>query len=578
MNKNIFYVGIAVVVGLFGGWLIFGGSNVDSRANADNSNLPDSHDNSGETAEELWTCSMHPQIMRPEPGACPICGMDLIPAESSAEGLAMNEIKMTKNAMALANIQTSIVGNSKAESGGVISLSGKITENVDETATQPAHFDGRVEKLFVRSLGEKVSMGQRVATVYSPSLVAAHQELITAYRIKESQPQLYQAVRNKFNNWKIHGDVLDNIERTGKVVEQFPIYSHVSGVVTDITVNEGAHIMDGMPIFKVSNLSSVWAEFDAYENQIAQFKKGQNIKIVSNAYPNKTFDASISFIDPVLNTQTRTVTIRAVLKNQEGIFKPGMFVTGKIESNSERSSGQLSIPSSAVLWTGERSLVYLKTNPNEPVFEMREVILGNRSGDIFTIASGLEDGDEIVTNGTFTVDAAAQLQGKKSMMNQGSGEGDKPMSEMRMDLSKNTQDAFRKSMISYLDMKDAFVDGNAKKVATFAIATSEKVAKIPESEQGKMEKSHISKIKQMLTAIAESDAIEKQRNHFVVLNQNMVPIVINIEDMEPKVFIQKCPMANNNRGAFWISADEEIRNPYYGEQMMTCGSVVNTVH
>lgn len=578
MNKNILYISIAVALGLLAGYLIFGGSGTDATTINDNPNRSDGHDHSGETAEEMWTCSMHPQIMQPEPGDCPICGMDLIPVASSAEGLAMNEIKMTKNAMALANIQTSIVGNSKAESGGVISLSGKITEDIDETATQPAHFDGRIEKLFVKSLGEKVSMGQRVATVYSPTLVAAQQELITAYRIKESQPQLYKAVRNKFKNWKIHGDILDNIERTGKVVEQFPIYSHVSGVVTDITVNEGAHIMDGAPIFKVSNLNSVWAEFDAYENQIAQFKKGQNIEIVSNAYPNKVFDATVSFIDPVLNTQTRTVTIRAVLNNKEGIFKPGMFVTGKIQSKSEDSSKQLSIPASAVLWTGERSLVYLKANPNEPIFEMREITLGARNGDTFVVVSGLQDGDEIVTNGTFTVDAAAQLQGKKSMMNQGNGEDDKTMSEMRIELSKNTQVAFKKSIPSYLDMKDAFVDGDSKKVSSFAKATLEKIEAVPETELGKMEKSHFSKIKKRLTAIAVNDAIENQRDNFVVLNENMVPIVMNIDDMDPKVFIQKCPMANNNRGAFWISADEEIRNPYYGEKMMTCGSVIDAIN
>ncbi|SDE14700.1 membrane fusion protein, Cu(I)/Ag(I) efflux system [Pricia antarctica] len=577
MNKNILYIGIAVVVGLLAGYFIFGSSGNDSMADKDSPNRSDIHDHSGETAEEMWTCSMHPQIMRSEPGDCPICGMELIPVESGGEGMAMNEIKMTKNAMALANIQTTVVGSSTPEADGMIWLSGKITENKDEAATQPAHFDGRVENLFVKSLGEKVSMGQRVATVYSPSLVAAQQELITAYRIKESQPQLYTAVRNKFKNWRIHGEVLDNIERTGKVLEQFPIYSHVSGVVTDITVSEGAHIMDGAPIFKVSNLNSVWAEFDAYENQIAELKKGQRIKIVSNAYPNAAFDATVSFIDPVLNTQTRTVTIRALLNNKEGIFKPGMFVTGKIESKSEDSSKQLNIPASAVLWTGERSLVYLKTNPNEPIFEMREVTLGARNGDTFVVASGLQDGDEIVTNGTFTVDAAAQLQGKKSMMNPGSDEDDKTMSEMRMELSKNTQDVFKKSVPSYLDMKDAFVDGDSKKVSRFAKATLEKIEAVPETELGKMEKSHFSKIKKRLAAIAENDAIENQRDNFVVLNENMVPIVMNIDDMDPKVFIQKCPMANNNRGAFWISADEEIRNPYYGVQMMTCGSIIDSV-
>ena len=424
MNKNILYIGIAVLLGLLAGWLIFGTSTKDSNATKVMSGKENGHDHSSETSPEMWTCSMHPQIMQPESGDCPICGMDLIPAESSVEGLALNEIKMTKNAMALANIQTTIVGNEMADSEGVISLSGKITENKDETATQPAHFDGRVEQLYVNSLGEKVNRGQKVASIYSPELVAAQQELITTFRLKESQPQLYNAVRNKFKNWRIHGEILDKIESSGEVIQRFPIYSHFSGVVTEIMVNEGAHVMDGMSIFKVSNLSSVWAEFDAYENQISQFKKGQKIKIVTNAYPNKEFDATISFIDPVLNTQTRTVTVRATLKNKEGVFKPGMFLKGKVQGNPENSSEQMTIPASSVMWTGERSLVYVKTNPNEPVFEMREVTLGNRNGETFVVVSGLQNGDEIVTNGTFTVDAAAQLQGKKSMMN---NEGGKTM-------------------------------------------------------------------------------------------------------------------------------------------------------
>ncbi len=510
MNKNTIYITIALLVGLLAGYLIFGSSYTNGAAVKDTSDMSGSHDHSGETAEQMWTCSMHPQIMLPEPGDCPICGMDLIPAEAGADGLAMNEIKMSKNAMALANIRTTIVGNEMADSEAIISLSGKITENRDETATQPAHFDGRVEQLYVKSLGEKVYRGQKVATIYSPALVAAQQELITTSKLKESQPQLYNAVRNKFRNWMIHGDVLDKIERTGEVVEQFPIYSHVSGIVTDISVNEGAHIMDGMPIFKVSNLNSVWAEFDAYENQISQFKKGQKIKVVSNAYPNKEFDARVSFIDPVLNTRTRTVTVRAELNNKEGLFKPGMFVTGQVESKSNSSrSNQLKIPASAVLWTGERSLVYVKTNSNEPLFQMQEVTLGNRNGDTYTVISGLEDGDEIVSHGTFTVDAAAQLQGKKSMMNQGFDEDEPKMPEMKIELSEAAQDAFGKSLNPYLKMKEAFVDSDAQSVSTFAKATLNEILSIPESELGKMEKSHLSKIKKMLTAITEKDDIRK---------------------------------------------------------------------
>lgn len=530
MNKNILYIGIAVIVGLLAGYLIFGGKSEESIAVKNVSTMSDSHDHSGETAEQMWTCSMHPQIMLPEPGDCPICGMDLIPAESGGEGLAMNEIKMSKNAMALANVRTTIVGNEMTDNEGMISLSGKIKTNEEENAFQASYFDGRIEQLNINYEGQEVRRGQLLATIYAPNLVAAQQELITAASLKDSQPLLYKAVRNKLKLWKLSESQINSIEESGKVRENFPIYATVSGTVSEKMASEGDYIKQGQPIVKVSNLKSVWAEFDAYENQISEFKKGQKIKVTTNAYPNKEFDATVSFIGPVLNTQTRTVTVRAELNNNEGIFKPGMFVSGKIKGKSNGS----------------------KTNPNEPVFEMKEVTLGNRNGDTFTLVSGLLEGDEIVTNGTFTVDAAAQLQGKKSMMNQGNSEDDTKMPEMKMELSKTVQDVFIKSIKPYLKMKDAFVDSDTKKASSFAKATLEEIQSITESELGKMEKLHVSKIKRMLSAIVENDDIENQRSHFVVLNQNLIPIVMNIDSIDPKVFIQKCPMANNYKGAFWI--------------------------
>lgn len=364
---------------------------------------------------------MHPQIMQPEAGDCPICGMDLIPAETSAEGLLADQFKLTKNAMALANIETTIVGQSNADNNDGITLSGKVVINDDETAIQPAHFNGRIEKLYVTSLGEKVSRGQAVAKIYSPELIAAQQELITAYKLRASQPQLYKAVQTKFKNWKVHGPQLDEVVKTGNVKTSFTIYSHVSGVVTEIAVSDGAHIMDGKPIFKVSNLNTVWANFDVYENQISLFKKGQDIKVVTKAYPNKVFNAKVSYIDPILNSQTRTVTLRAVLSNKDNVFKPGMFVEGKIETGTETTKQVVVVPASAVLWTGKRSVVYTKATSKEPVFEMKEIELGSKIGANYEVVSGLNNGDEVVTNGAFTVDAAAQLQGKKSMMNKSGG-------------------------------------------------------------------------------------------------------------------------------------------------------------
>ncbi|MBC6999383.1 efflux RND transporter periplasmic adaptor subunit [Cytophaga sp. FL35] len=568
MKKNIIYITIAVLVGLLGGWLIFGGSSEES--------MTDNHDHSAEAEGQMWTCSMHPQIMQPEPGDCPICGMDLIPAESGADGLAMNEIKMTKNAMALADIQTSIVGNASVDDENMISLSGKIKMNEEENAVQASYFDGRIERLNVNFEGQEVRKGQLLATIYAPNLIAAQQELITAASLKESQPSLYKAVRNKLKLWKLSDTQINSIEESGTIKENFPIYATVSGTVSEKMAAEGDYVKQGQPIVKVSNLNSVWAEFDAYENQISEFKKGQKISVTTNAYPNKEFDATISFIDPVLNTQTRTVTVRANLKNSNGLLKPGMFVTGKVEGTTANTVSNLTIPASAVMWTGERSLVYIKTNPNKPVFEMREVTLGNRNGDMFTVTSGLENGDEIVTNGTFTVDAAAQLQGKKSMMNQSTQE-EKEMMAMEMSLSTSFQGQFVKALPSYLELKDALVAGDAEKVSTFATTTSEEMKAIPQNDLDKMLKTHLSKSIEMLDAIASNSDLENQRSHFVILNENLVAIAMNLEGVDDTLYVQKCPMANNNKGAVWLSTKEEIRNPYYGDAMLTCGSVIDSV-
>ncbi|QJP34765.1 efflux RND transporter periplasmic adaptor subunit [Nonlabens sp. Ci31] len=579
MNKNILYIGIAVIIGLLAGWLIFGSNSIDTPSSKDLSDMSDSHDHAGESAEQMWTCSMHPQIMKSEPGDCPICGMELIPAESSAEGLAANEIKMTKNAMALANIQTTTVGSGAAsDDEGMISLSGKIAANEENNSVQASYFDGRLEKLNVSYEGQQVSRGQLLATIYAPQLVAAQQELITAASLKESQPELYQAVRNKLKNWKLSESQINTIESSGKVRDNYPVYATVSGTVVLVMAAEGDYLKQGQPILKVTNLNSVWAEFDAYESQLSNLKEGQQIKVTTNAYANKEFDATVSFIDPMLNNATRTLTVRATLKNTEGIFKPGMFVTGKLKGETNRNEESLTVPASAVMWTGERSLVYIKTSLNEPVFEMREVRIGNRSGENYTITAGLQNGDEIVTNGTFTVDAAAQLQGKKSMMNQGKEELiEMPMSEMKMKFSESFQKDFKKVLQSYLQMKDAFVVSDSEQVSAFAKATSKSLKSITIGSLGKMEQSHIKKSIEMLDAIAKNEDLENQRDHFVILNENMVVIAMNVKGATP-VYVQKCPMANNNKGAVWLSTEKDIKNPYYGDAMLTCGSVIEEIN
>lgn len=598
MNKNIIYIGVALIVGLLGGFLLFGGGSSDKANNA-----KDSHEHAEEiAAKQMWTCSMHPQIMQPEPGDCPICGMDLIPAESGADGLNANEIKMTDNAMALANIQTSLVGQGQMGNNS-LKLSGKIKANEESNAVQVTYFGGRIEKLYVNSTGERVGAGQRLATIYSPELVAAQQELLTASSLKESQPELYKAVRNKLKLWKLSEKQINAIETAGKVQENFPIFATVSGTVTMKMVEEGDYLKQGQPLYKIANLNTVWAEFDAYENQIASLKKGQTIKVTTNAYRNEVFDAKVSFIDPLLNSATRTVVVRAVLQNKKDLFKPGMFVEGIIEGVQTSTENNVSVPSTAVMWTGERSVVYVKTNPNEAIFEMREVLLGNATGDSYTILEGLKNGDEVVTNGTFTVDAAAQLQGKKSMMNASGGktmtghEGHLGMQEdsseenvdktnhsqmkERIAVSNKFQNQLKQVFDDYILLKDALVNDDAKgtKQAGKQIDQSLKKVdmKLLSDEEAHNHWMTIQKeLKTSANAIENSSDIATQRGHFKHLSAHMISSV-QLFGVNENVYIQFCPMADNNKGAYWISLEKEVRNPYYGEAMKTCGEVKATL-
>jgi Cu(I)/Ag(I) efflux system membrane fusion protein len=586
MRKYRFYLG-TLLVGLFLGWFLFG--------NLSSTNTVHEHTEIA-NKNERWTCSMHPQILREAPGDCPICGMDLIPAETGADGLLADQFKLTANAMALANIQTSIVGSGKAEDN-MIQLSGKIAENETMNAVQVSYFSGRIETLAIGFIGEEVFKGQLLATIYSPELYAAQQELITAVSLKDTKPALYKAVRTKLKLWKLSEDQINKIEMSGKIQENFPIYATVSGTVSEKLVAEGAAIQKGQPLFKIANLDTVWASFDLYENQINRFKKGQEITITTNTASNNFYKSKVDFIDPILNTSTRTVTLRAVLPNKGGMFKPGMFVEGQVKAKNSGTLEVITIPSSAILWTGKRSIVYLKPTLNVPVFEMLEITLGAKNGATYEVLSGLKNGDEIVTNGTFTVDAAAQLQGKKSMMNKKGGtsmtghEGHIGMNGSvhkvaknnvgRLDVSKAFQQQLKEVLNEYIVLKDALVKEESNNI----ISQSEKIEallskvdmKLLENKEAQIFWMSLEKqLRVVVSSILKTTAIKEQRNHFKQISASLIE-ALQVFGVNEKVFIAFCPMADGDKGAYWISKEKKIINPYFGNTMLTCGEIKQVI-
>ncbi len=404
--KNILKYIPALILGLLLGYLFFGKKTSQSDIE---------HTQSTPKKETPWTCAMHPQVTQNQPGKCPICAMDLTPTTDAPTEQHHHQVTLSSRAQALGNIQTTVVGSAPTN-GGLLSLTGEIVANEKSNATQTAHFAGRIEKLYINSTGEPVRKGQLLALVYSPELLASQQELLTASKIKNTQPKLYAAVRKKLQLWKLSPEQIDQIELSGKAEANVKIYANVSGIVSEKLIESGDHVKEGHPLFKISNFQTVWAVFDVYESQIPLLAKGQRITVRNTAYPNLEFPATFSFIAPVLDPKTRTLKARATLDNSASLWKPGMFVSANIQTETTTKE-VIRIPKTAVLWTGKESIVYVKPDHNQSVFEMRKVTLGKTTAQFYEILNGLKTGDIVVTNGAFVVDAEAQLQGKNSMMN-----------------------------------------------------------------------------------------------------------------------------------------------------------------
>jgi membrane fusion protein, copper/silver efflux system len=608
-KKYIIAAGI-LILGIILGNVFSGGSSETTQTEGEHEYVQD-------PVTQLWTCSMHPQIKLEEPGNCPICGMELIPLEASndsSENIADDEIVMNEEAYQLANVQTTIV--EKASAKKEIRLLGRVKPDERRLYSQVSHIPGRIERLYVNFTGEKVYSGQKIVRIYSPELISAQKELFEAIKSKDIYPQLYTASRNKLKLWKLSDKQIDAIETAGIVQEQIDILSDHSGYVMKRNVELGDYIKSGSNLFDIANLNSVWVMFEAYEADIPWIHINDKVSFNIQAIPGKTFEGKITYVDPFVSSNTRVAKVRVELKNPSNKLLPEMYASGIIQAKMKGMENTIVIPKSAVLWTGKRAVVYVKVPHEKTIsFIYREITLGQDMGQFYMVQEGLEEGEIVATNGVFRIDASAQLLGQKSMMNPDGSKpnlghagmdmggdtkvGNEDHSNMDMDGSKKkndtdhtdmnqritTTDAFKSQLEqvfnAYINLKDAFV-GDDSSTASASAKTLLSAMKNVDIKQLTDHKAHdhwmtISKeISGSASSISELEDIEKQRSHFKHLSAHLSKGV-KLFGVNQKVYEQFCPMADSNNGAYWLSLDEPIKNPYLGAKMLTCGDTKTVI-
>jgi len=429
----------------------------------------------------IWTCAMHPQIRRPKPGRCPICGMKLVPVETGVpeEVGATPRLAVSQEAARLMEIETAPVERRFVTAE--VRMVGKVEYDETRLAYITAWVPGRLDRLFVNYTGVPVKKGDHLVSLYSPELLSAQEELIQALRavrdlaksdvgiLRETAAATILATREKLRLLGLTAEQVAEIESRGAAADHVTIYAPAGGIVVEKNALEGMYVDTGTRIYTIADLSEVWVKLDAYESDLSWLRYGQKVAFTSVAYPGETFAGTIAFIDPVLDEKTRTVKVRVNAANPDGKLKPGMFVTAMVRSDiatggrvmapelagkwicpmhpdvvknqagtcdicgmplvTTESLGYVAaapadadkplvIPATAPLVTGTRAVVYVQVpGAEKPTFEGRQIVLGPRAGDWYLVREGLAEGERIVTRGNFKIDSALQIQAKPSMMN-----------------------------------------------------------------------------------------------------------------------------------------------------------------
>ncbi|HRO42581.1 MAG TPA: efflux RND transporter periplasmic adaptor subunit [Flavipsychrobacter sp.] len=351
-----------------------------------------------------YTCSMHPQIISDKPGTCPICQMDLI-AVSKSGSAAKDEIMLSDQQIQLGNIKVDTLRKRMIGNRTVLTA----TLNIDQKKTNAvsARIMGRIDRLYYRNVGDFVKKGEPIYELYSEELNNAKQEYLLALEKRRvlgngivDFQDLMQSAKNKLLLWGLTEGQIKQMERLGKASIQTTFFSPYSGYITGFDALEGQYVMEGGIILRLAELTTLWAEAQAYTAQLSQIDMSANAEVQIPGLPEFNTHGTIEFINPETNTASRITLLRVIVPNNNNRLRPGMpayvFIRGK-------QTNAVTLPIDAVIRDSRGATVWIQTGKN--TYRSRMVSLGIENNGFVEIASGLDTNDVVVTSGAYLINS-----------------------------------------------------------------------------------------------------------------------------------------------------------------------------
>ena len=528
--------------------------------------------------------SMHPWIKSDQPGKCTVCGMDLTPILEGQSGFGMREgmVVLSSNSVTVLNVQTEEVRRQQLSRAWRVA--GTLEPNEAHKTIIAAPSPGRIQTSAVEFTGMEVEKGQRLITLFSPELVQRRAFLRTVGGDQSSVGKgLVQASA-------------DSNPYLGDIV------APQSGVVVERNVYPGQYVVEGEKLFTIVDASVLWFRFDAYEQQLPWLELGQTMEVTTAAVPGRRFPAVISFIEPTLNDATRTVKVRADIKNPvvttnggpQRLLRFGLYAEGRVRTEIRNV---VAVPRTAILFPGGAAYAYVCKG--EGAYERRRVQLGRQGDGRWEVLHGLEEGDRVVTSGNVLIDAQAQFNQGGNADDTGSDgvaaaePGEAPagaegaMSQATATDSPHAMaapsDTLNPSQHRALAEFLAVADGISRALAADSLdQLKTQTGALPGvvsalvKEMGDDHPWHalLERIQEFARWPASADLAAARRT-FLPFSTNVVELVQLVRGREEAfgtLKVYHCPMAP--KPGLWFQAKGPLRNPYYGAEMLTCGNEV----
>lgn len=556
---------------------------------ADQSAAQQADARASEAGADFFTCGMHPWVILPKMGLCPICHMDLVPLDP---GKFAGEISI--DPVVTQNIGVRI---SPIVSGPVVRTIRTVgTVAYDETRLRDVNIKvaGWIEKLHVDYEGARVDTGDPLLEFYSPQLYASQSEYLSAIDMRTAASdgrlpgsgldtdRLVQDARIQLEFFDITDEQIAELEARGAPAKTMTIRSPHQGIVIAKHANEGMRVDPGMRVYQVADLSKVWVQVSMYEYQLPFIQEGQRATMSLPYIPGQTFEGKIIYIYPYLNEKTRQVSVRLEFDNAGGILKPGMFASVELRNTLARE--RTLAPRSSIIDTGERTVAYVSLG--EGYFEPREVMLGAATDDgMVEILDGLKVGEMVVTSGQFLLDSEAKMRESLAKMLRGDLAADQKRAVASSGQSELVSLPDEAALLINSILDDAFnigaalagdtIDGIREPARSMAAVVDVLLkVDIPQAPHFWHEHDEIATVRGQSLEIAGAEDIASARLEFADLSVALSKLISATgvpPSYEFEVHRLHCPMyLDGQGGSTWLQRAGPVRNPYFGSVMLEC--------